>query len=189
MIRLGLAVFAGLSVNLMLQFALGSGKAGKGNTLPLFQIINLFLTVIILWIFYTYIFNLLSREFVWYFLIFPFSALTSMGIERIEKHLFPMKKPVRLFSSLTAYEGLIPASLLLTVNMAVSFLDALILSFFFAFGCMIAIIFMKEIRRRSMLESIPKNLRGLPLAFISMGLLSMVFSAAAWICYRVLENF
>ena len=186
MILAGLAVFSGLSLNLVLQFALGSGPAGKTRKVPLYQIACLFLSVILLWIIYARILKFVSWELMAFFLLFPLSALVCYGFEFLEKFLFPDREPVRLFSSITAYEGLVPASLILTINIAVTLSDALILSLFFAAGSLLAVVFMKEIRRRASLEEVPENLRGMPLAFISMGLLSLVFSAAALICYRVL---
>ena len=189
MILSGLAIFAGLSVNLVLQFGLGSGAAGKTKALPLFQIFCLFLSVVLLWLIYTYILAFVSQEFMVYFLFFPLSVFMSFGLEKLEKFIFPESKQIRLFSYKTGYEGLIPASLVLTVNLALNFSDALILSFFFATGCLLAVIFMKEIRRRSNLEKAPEYFRGLPLAFVSMGLLSMIFGTAAWIFFRVLDGF
>ena len=96
---------------------------------------------------------------------------------------------MELFSAFSAYEGLVLASLFLTANLALTFFDALILSFFFAFGCLMALFILREIGRRSALEEIPIYLRGIPLMLISMGLLSMIFGFAAWICYKVLDNF
>ena len=186
MILSGLAVFAGLSLNLILQFAIGTGAAGKENDLPVFQIINIFLTVMVLWILQTYVFVFLSWELITFFLLFPFSVLLCIAFENLEKKLFAKQKNVRVFSGITAYEGLIPASLILTVNTALNFFDAAVLSFFFALGCLIAVICIREIRRRSVLEEIPSSLRGMPLVLISMGLLSLIFGTAAWICYRVL---
>ena len=183
-----LAVCAGLSLNLILQFALGSRLLLKKNELPVFQVINLFLSVIILWFLYTFIFRFFSWEFMSYFIFFPASVLVCFGIECLEKHFFPKKKRVRHFSYLTGYDGLIPASLILTANIALTFGDALVLSFFFALGCLFALVFLKEIRRKSLLEIIPGNLRGMPLAYISMGLLAMIFGAAAWILYRALGH-
>ena len=188
MILPGLAVFAGLSLNLILQFAIGTGAAGKGNDLPVFQTINIFISVMVLWILHTYLFSFFSWEFAIFFLFFPFSVLVCLAFENLETRLFAKNKRVRLFSGITAYEGLIPASLILTVNTALNFFDAVILSFFFASGCLIAVICIREIRRRCALEEIPAGLRGMPLVLVSMGLLSMIFSTAAWICYRVLYN-
>ena len=188
MILSALAVFAGLSVNLILQFALGVGQTGKGNDLPLFQIIGLFVCVLFLWIINTYVLIFFSWEFMGFFFFFPLSALVVFGFESLGDRFFP-KKRASLLSSLTAYEGLVPASLFITVNLALTFFDALILSFFFALGCLLAVFILKEINRRSALEVIPDYFRGMPLALISMGLLSMIFGSAAWICFRVLDNF
>ena len=132
MILCGLAIFAGLSVNLILQFALGAGQVKELKTLPLFQMVGLFISVLFIWVIYTYIFNFLPWEFMGFFLLFPLSVLLCMGYECLGKRFFPNIEKVKLFSAKTAYEGLIPASLFLTVNMAVSFSDALVLSFFFA---------------------------------------------------------
>jgi electron transport complex protein RnfA len=189
MILLGLAVFAGLSINLMLQFALGASLTGKGKDIPFTQIVILFVSAFFLWIVYRYILVFLPWEIMVFILLFPLSALVCMGLEHLEKRLLSEKKYERLFSCHTAYEGLVPASLILCVHLAVTITDALFLSFFFALGCLIAIVIKKEINRRASLESIPEYFRGIPLAFISMGLLSMVFGATAWICYRFLNGF
>lgn len=188
MILAGLAIFAGLSLNVLLQFALGAGDAGKGRVMPLYQIGCLFVSVVFLWIINSTILNYLPWEFMAYFLMFPLSALVCLGLESLEKRIFPKKAGVRLFSAQTAYNGLVPASLVLTVRIAVNFSDALILSFFFALGVLAAVIFVREIRRRASLEEIPEMFRGTPLAFISLGLLSMISGAVAWICYRVLDK-
>jgi len=192
MILLGLAVFAGLSLNLVMQFALGVQTVGsntpqsaKENYLPVFQIINLFISVLILWIIYSYILNFIPSEFFMFVLFFPLSALVCLGFEKIEDRLFATRKKIRLFSCMTAYDGLVPASLLLTANIARNFSDAFILSFFFAVGSLAAIIIINEIKRRSALEEIPVNFRGMPLVLISVGLLSMVTGAVAWICFKV----
>lgn len=117
--------------------------------------------------------------------MFPFSALILYGLEQLENTAFAKKKKVRLFRAMTAYEGLAPASLILTIKLASNFIDALVLSFFFAFGCLLAAAIMKDIRRRSFMEVIPQSLRGLPMAFISMGLLAMVFGTAAKIIFNL----
>ena len=189
MILCGLAVFAGLSVNLILEFALGADQAGKGKGLPVSQIFCLFVSVLFLWTIYRYVLIFFPWEFVVFLLFFPLSVLVCLGFETLEKRFFPNTERDRSFSALTAYEGLIPASLFLTVNLASTFLDALVLSLFFALGCFMAIFILREITRRSSLEEIPHWLRGPPLTLISMGLLSMIFSSAAWICYKILDNF
>jgi electron transport complex protein RnfA len=186
MTLLGLAVCAGLSLNLILQFALGAGFAGK-KVIPLTQIIILFISSFFLWVVYRYVLGFLPWEIMSFLLLFPLSALSCMGLEYVETWFLDEKKCGRLFSWRTAYEGLVPASIILCVHLSVTAADALFLSFFFAFGCLLAIIIMKEISRRSSLESLPEYFRGIPVALISMGLLSMVFGAIAWICYRFLN--
>jgi Na+-translocating ferredoxin:NAD+ oxidoreductase RnfA subunit len=172
----------------MLQFALGASHA-KGKVIPFTQIVILFVSAFLLWIVYRYILIFLPWEIMAFILLFPFSALVCLFLESLEKRLLGEKKYEKLYSCNTAYEGLVPASLILCVHLSVTIADALFLSFFFALGSLVAIVIMKEINRRASLESIPKNLRGMPLAFISMGLLSMVFGSTAWICYRFLNGF
>jgi len=182
----GLAVFAGLSLNLIIRFGLGAGIAGKKNVLPLLQIANIFVSVVFLWIIFTYVLNFFSWEFTVFFLMFPSSVIVCMGIEFLIQRLVPKKMRSRLFTSLTAYDGLITASLIITWMTALTLLDAVLISFFFAAGCLFAVIFMNETRRKSFLERIPENFRGIPMAFISLGLLSMVMATAAWICGRII---
>ena len=188
MIILGFSIFAGLSLNLILQLALGSHLAGKGEKLPLLQITYLFLSVVFLWLIYNLMVNILPWEFLIYFLFFPVSVLCAIGFEYLEDRLLPNQIKIRLFSSSTAYEGLIPASLILTVKLASGFSEALLLSLFFALGSLLVLIFIKEIQRRAGFEDVPSSFRGKPLVFISLGLLAMVFGAAALILYRVIEG-
>jgi electron transport complex protein RnfA len=58
-------------------------------------------------------------------------------------------------------------------------LDALILAAGFFIGYMFSMAIILEIHKRSSIEPVPSALRGAPLLLISMGLLSLVFSAAA----------
>ena len=189
MIFIGLAIFAGLSLNLMLHFGFTVGQTGRSKEIPLFQISVLFVTVFVLWIIYVYVFKFLPWEFMGYFVLFPVAVLLCLGMEHLEARFYPKLNGAKLYSAMTAYEGLVPASLALCVNLAFTPLDALFLSFFFASGCLLAMYIIREINRRSTLEAVPKNFRGMPLTLISMGLLSMIFASIAWICYRILNLF
>ena len=62
----------------------------------------------------------------------------------------------------------------------------MILSAGYAAGIALAIKIISEIRLRSEMEAVPKSLQGSPLVLIAMGLLSLVFSAAALMLYQVL---
>ncbi|GHU65747.1 hypothetical protein FACS189447_05240 [Spirochaetia bacterium] len=192
MILAGLAVFSGLSLNLMFQFALGvrgASEASRQGKIPFFQSGSLFVSVFILWIICHYILRSFSGGFLEYFLLFPLTSLVCMGIEALWNKVYPQKEKVRVFSALAAYDGLALASLILTIHLAISLLEALILSFSFSLGCLAAMFILGEIQRKSLLEWVPRSLRGSPLVIISMGLLSMIFASGAWICFRILENF
>jgi len=189
-----LAVFSGLSLNLLLSFALGiSGKAAFGDTssrpLPLLQLGLLFVSVLFLWMFFSALLPPFWRGFSVYFLFFPVSALACMGLESLAARALPKTTGGRekVFSAFTAYDGLVPASLVLTFTLAGTFAGAVILSLFFALGNLAATLVLNEIRRKSTLERLPRCLRGSPLVLISMGLLSLVSVSVAGICFRILE--
>ena len=194
-----LAVFSGLSFNLLLQFALGTaGVAADINPrteskrqIPFFQFGVMFLSVLFLWVFFVFMIPPYWRGgFSQFFLFFPFSALLCIGFEQLRLRLtWKFGKPKKLFSPLTAYEGIVPVSLLLTVKLAGSFMAALVLSLFFVIGNIIAILILNEIRRRSTLEWVPQFLRGSPLILISMGLLSLISAAVAGISFTMLDVF
>lgn len=206
----GLAVFSGLSLNLLLQFALGTAGAAADvshgdnavRKIPFAQIVILFLSLTVLWVFFAYVLPVRWRGFSEYFLFFPLSALVCMGSEfvcerilcRIVPKLFPQREPrfsgiEKTFSAVSAYDGLVPAALFIMTFTAERFADAAVLSMFFTVGNLFAMLSLNEIRRRSAMEQVPQYLRGSPLILISMGLLSLISAAAAGICFRILETF
>jgi electron transport complex protein RnfA len=189
-----LAVFSGLSLNLMLHFALGATGAaadhpGNEKILPsVIQMGILFLSVLFLWIAF-HILPSFPGGFLEYFLFFPLSALVCMGLEKGIFRLFPkVAEGDRLFPALSAYDGLASMALVITYTLALGFAEALVLSFCFALGNLSAILILGEIRRRSALEWTPRRLRGSPLMLISMGLLSLVSGLAAGICFTILNK-
>jgi electron transport complex protein RnfA len=207
---IALAVFSGLSLNILLQFAVGTVGAASdnvhkkwaGKNLPFIQLGILFFSVLFFWIFFKYILPVNWRGFSEYFLFFPLSALTCMGLERLAGMIFPRIFPLvfprifppfagikKVFSSFTAYDGLVPASLIITFFVAEDFAGAFVLTLFFAIGNMTAMLILNEIRRKSVLEWVPRYLRGTPLILVSMGLLSLISASAAGICFRMLEVF
>ena len=193
-----LAVFSGLSLNLLLQFALGTAGAASDTPsagenkkqLPLFQFGVMFLSVLFLWVFFMHVLSPFWRGFSEYFLFFPLSALACMGFERLGERIAPKtvgKKKV--FSALTAYDGLVLASLVITIALGGNFVDAAVLSLFFVLGNLVAMIILNEIRRKSALEWVPRYIRGSPLILISMGLLSLISAAVAGILFKMLDIF
>ena len=200
-----LAVFSGLSLNLFLSFALGAaGVAGdalpRGETqrqLPLFQLGFMFVAALFLWMFFSVAIPPYWRGFAEYFLFFPLSALVCLGLEFCGERMLSRvaaktKEPMRMikvFSAFTAYDGLVPASFMITFILAANLADAVVLALFFALGNVAAMLILNEIRRRSTLEWVPRCLRGSPLILISMGLLVLVSTSAAGICFKILEVF
>ena len=159
-----LAVFSALSLNLLLQFALGTaGTAGdnvhKSNTkreLPLIQFCIFFISTIVLWVFFKFLLAGFWRGFSEYFLFFPLSAIVCLGLELFVERVVPrvftkftgLKKS---FSAITAYDGLIPAALIITFIVAETFTDVLVVALSFALGNLAAMLTLNEISRRSTL--------------------------------------
>ncbi|MDR2470803.1 MAG: hypothetical protein LBD09_01670 [Treponema sp.] len=188
-----LVVFSGLSLNLLLHFALGLRGAAKreDRPLPLFQLGIFFLAVVMLWVVFSLILNPLGLDFLEYPALFPLSVLACRGLERLFRRIFPRAAAggSGYFRPGTAYEGLVPAALFITLGMAAAPAEALALSLGFSLGVLISLVLVKEIRLRSALEQVPPVLRGRPLALISMGLLSLIFSSVAAVLLKTLGVF
>jgi electron transport complex protein RnfA len=140
------------------------------------------------------------------FLLLPAALLVSAVLELVFIYFFPGGKftrdsfgkanrghfrPGLIRDGLSRYScnGLAPASLFLTLRLAVSPADALVLSLGFSLGCLTAALILREISKRSSLEAVPIAFRGAPLTLISMGLLSLIFSSVAAIFLRTLGGF
>jgi electron transport complex protein RnfA len=185
-----LAIFSGLSLNLILSFALGAaGMAGETRGkrgIPIVQFGIMFISILFLWIIITVLLPPHWRGFAEYFLFFPLSAMACMGLERIVDRILPEFRS-KLFNSSSGYDGLVPISLLITLSLAADFLQAFVFALFFVLGNLAAMLVLNEIRRKSTLEKVPAFLRGSPLVLISMGLLSLITGTTAVICFRILE--
>jgi electron transport complex protein RnfA len=179
-----LAVFSSLSMNLFLQCGLGMGGAVRKWETPLlfFQTGTVFLSVLLLWVVFAYI---LPLGFFEYLLLFPSSALVYAGLERFLFRII-LKKEIPETRIIGFCDGLTAASLFLTLHLASGFIEAAVLALGFALGVLLALLILNEIHRRSCMEAVPRFLRGSPLALISMGLLSLIFSSAALMFYQAL---
>jgi electron transport complex protein RnfA len=189
-----LGIFSALSLNLILRFGLGLSGSITGPDKPLgnvwYQWAVLFLSVLLLWLLFSYVLSPLSLGFFEYFLLFPLSVLVCTGLELLLRRLFP-RIPVspEQFSSASGYDGLILAALVLTLRLAASFIEAVVISLGFSLGSLAVVLILREICRRSSLEQAPRALRGMPLTLISMGFLSLIFSSLAVILLHVLGVF
>ncbi|GHV80138.1 hypothetical protein AGMMS49944_19290 [Spirochaetia bacterium] len=204
-----LAVFSGLSLNLLLQFGLGIGgimelvdrdtreKQWVSHSSPYWLI--LFISPFALWLFFTYVLPAPAFGFLESFLFFPAAMLVSAVLELVFSQIkggsFNLRKLALGIGAdsggLFRYSGngMALASLFLTLRLAASVAEALVLSLGFSLGCLGAALILREINRRSSLESVPRSIRGAPLTLISMGLLSLIFSSVSTILLRVLEVF
>ncbi|GMO31780.1 MAG: hypothetical protein Ta2F_07460 [Termitinemataceae bacterium] len=197
-----LAVLAGLNLNLLLQFGLGINQVYadlKGNIKSsLLNYINLFLTVFIVWVFWTYIISPLSLGFLQYFLLYPLVSLLFSFIEIVLYRLFlfdirssggnsntaTTKKAEfqrGMFLGSSSYHGLCITALIITLFLSAGAVESLALSFFFAFGALVSTVILSAIRQRTSNECVGAKFRGMPLLLISAGLLSLVFSSIAFV--------
>jgi electron transport complex protein RnfA len=190
-VLLSLAVFSSLSLNLIVQLGLGMGNIGAlrpgTERLPLFQLFLLFLSGPLLWLVFSWFSSLFFFDFGEYFLLFPLSVLVCMGLERIFSFLFPKTRvQPGLFNPMTGYDGLAPAAQILTLRLAASFTEALVLSLGFSFGVLLSLLILRGIRKRSVTEKVPQFLRGVPLTLLSMGLLALIFSSLSFVFFKAL---
>ena len=206
---LALVLFAALSLNLLLHFALGIKELILRERFPpillYYPWIILFVSTILLWVFFARILFFTGGIFD-LFLVFPLSVLCSMALEKLLFRVllavkeYPLLKGLSIkdiplvenpaenkgvFSVGSTFNGMAGAALFLTLHFALSFADAVLLALAFSAGGLLAFLLVKEIQKRSFLETIPYSLRGTPLLLITMGLLSLVFSAASVLFLKI----
>jgi Na+-transporting NADH:ubiquinone oxidoreductase subunit NqrE len=130
-----------------------------------------------------------------FLLRYPFVLFVSLGIE---KGLFAILEQAgvsrelssnpRFFAIGASLNGFSLAAAFLVSRFAFDAGEALFVSLAFAIGSFAAYIILKEIQKRSYWEILPRPLRGAPILFISMGLLSLIVSEAALLILKALEG-
>jgi Na+-translocating ferredoxin:NAD+ oxidoreductase RnfA subunit len=181
-----LAVFSGFSFNLVLRFGLGVKEIFENRKHPvagsLFQWLIMFTTVFASWLIFTFILAPLTLGFFEYFLLFPLTVFLTVSLEKLLFMLFPGDLAQNKgFSAYSAYSGLALTALILTLRLADTTSDALILSFGFSSGVFFSIVLLRMIKIRTKNEKILPLFAGQPLMLTSMALLSLVFSSIAYI--------
>jgi electron transport complex protein RnfA len=189
-----LAVFSGISLNLLIQMGIGIRDFNREPYRPfrfiLFQWLSLFVSTIALWC----LFTLLPVDFLKYFLLFPLTAALGRLWEFIFCRLFPQENHKddhgkRLFSMVSAHNGLVMAALLLIERLAGSFYGVLALTAGFSLGFVAAVYILRAILGRFSGETAHSLLRGTPLLLITMGLLALIFSSLSAIFFRLLRYY
>ncbi|MCL2184233.1 MAG: hypothetical protein FWB86_00030 [Treponema sp.] len=191
-----LFIYSGFTINLLLQCALGIKEAveakipqeGEGSPLDKYSLIKsviVFLTIILLWVIFSkVIYNLIQGIFI-YILLFPVSYLIYNGIEYLIFR-FIFKKDTEEDRYANFNGGVTAVAVFLCLNLSNDFLETVVLSFGFIFGIFIVNLIIREIRKRASLEAVPLFLRGKPLVLITMGMLSLVFTSASLLLFRMI---
>ena len=180
------AVFSGFAFNLVLKFGLGVREIFENREHPLtsclFQWLTMFIAVFVSWLIFTFILSPLTLGFFEYFLLFPLTVFLSFSLENMLLVLLPKNLTGNKgFSAYSSYSGLILTALILTLRLADTTPDALILSFGFSSGVFFSIVLLRMIKIRMKNEKIMPVFSGQPLLLTSMALLSLVFSSIAYI--------
>ena len=183
-----LFIYSGFTINIVLHCGLGiKGIVNSRSILNVPSFIKLgiiFSSIILVWLFFSkLVFSVFSGIFV-YVLLFPVSAILYNSLEYfIFTYIY--KKEEETFISFP--DGIIAVSVFICVNIVNNIFEAIMLSFGFTLGIFIVNLIVGEIRRRAELEAVPVPLRGKPLVLIAMGLLSLVFTAASLLFFRMIS--
>jgi hypothetical protein len=189
--RFALFLFAAFHLNLFLCFGLGIRELVSRKRRSFFQIscpwAVVFLTTVFLWVFFEKILLRICPWFPVYLALYPLSLCLCLGLETGLVMAFPgLGSALSGRFKMGSYAGFASASLLITMRFAVNFGEVLLLALACSGGALLAAVVIAEVRKRSHRESLPAGLRGNPVTLISMGLLSLVFSASAVIILKVL---
>jgi electron transport complex protein RnfA len=187
-----LAVFSGLSLNLLIHLGIGIRDFNREPYRPFrfvfFQCFSLFVSAMGLWCLFTYILTPLSLGFFEYFLLFPLAAtLGSFWKFLLTRPFSREDSEERFFSISSAHNGLVISALLITLRLAGSFSGALTLVLGFSLGFLAAAFILRAIFDRLSGETVPSFLRGTPLLLISLGLLALILSSLSTIILRLLR--
>jgi electron transport complex protein RnfA len=195
-----LGLFAALPLNLLLQFGLGLGIAELRSAGQIQYDVKylstdsirrlslgavLFVCTLILWCFFTFIIASLSLDFLVYFLIFPLSVASVRGLDALGNTFFPFYTKIPIYKAESAIDGLVSGCLFLSLRLATGFVEALVIILGFSLGLVLASLIIRDICRRASVEQVPEALRGTPLSIISLGLLSLMFTALSAVLLRI----
>jgi Na+-translocating ferredoxin:NAD+ oxidoreductase RnfA subunit len=188
-----LTVFSGLSMNLILQFGLDLKGVAFDKSIGKERLLAgsgvLCVTVVLLWLVFSFTRSVFLLGLVEYVVLFPVSFLVYSGLEYLALR-FIMKKNTGedepLLSNTPTGGMLASGALFITLNNAGNVGEALVLALGFSCSTALVYVIIGEIRRRSEMESVPHWLRGGPLALVAMALLSLVFTTGALMIFQVL---
>jgi electron transport complex protein RnfA len=185
-----LFIYSGFTINIVLQCAIGiKGVAESRKAIDLESIIKtviIFFTVNLMWFFFSMVIYPLIPGISVYILLFPVSALVYSYLEYIIFR-YLLKKEAENESIISFPGGFTAAAVFICINISNNITETLLLSFGFTSGIFLVNFIIMEIRRRAALEAIPEFLRGKPLVLIAMGLLSLIFTTASLLIFRMIS--
>jgi len=189
------AVFSGLSANLILQCGFDLKEIaldGEPDRKKMFSGLGcVCISIIALWLVFSLVRSILPMGLMEYMLLFPVSCVAFSFIDYLfnryvlRKTSFSKKTETKQF---LREGGLTAAALFITLNIASGFMEAAVAAIGFTLGVAVTFLIIGEIRRRCSMESVPRFFKGVPLVLITAGLLSLVFSSAAMMFYKILEG-
>ena len=185
-----LLIFSGFTMNIVLQCALGIKGIAESkipvNRLTLIKSGLIFISIIFLWFFFSRVISSVISGIFIYVLLFPVSAIVYDSLEFFVFR-FLLKKDTQDESIINFPGGITAAAVFISINIAGSFLETVILSFGFTSGIFLVNLIIREIRKRAALEAVPVFMRGKPLVLTAMGLLSLIFTTASLLIFRMID--
>lgn len=185
-----LFILSGFTINLMLQCGLGiKGAVECKNPINMEVIIRtllIFFTVIFLWFIFSKVFYTLLPGILIYILLFPVCPIVYDGFEFVVFRCI-LKKDTENDNYISFPGAITAVSVFLCINIANNFLETVVLSFGFTFGIFLVNVIVREIQKRAAFEAVPYFLRGKPLVLITMGMLSLVFTTASFLFFRMIS--
>jgi len=184
-----LLIYSAFTVNLLLQCGLGIKGAVETkidiNISTFAKTCIIFLTVIVLWFFFSKIISALLQGLFIYILAFPVGFILYDALEYLVFR-YLLKKSVDSEDFINFPSGITSVSLFLCLMFANNFFQALVISFGLTSGIFLAGLIIREIRKRAALEAVPAFLRGTPLVLVTMGMLSLVFATASLLLFGMI---
>ena len=189
-------IYSAFSINLLLQCGLGikgTVEADLNNgewsdpldKKTLIKSGIIFFTVILMWIVFSKIVFPLISGIALYILLFPVSFIVYDAMEYLVFR-YVIKIENINERSINFYGGITAAAVFLCMNIADNIQETLVLSLGFTLGIFFIKLIIREVRRRASLEAVPVFLRGKPLVLITMGLLSLIFTSASILLFRMI---
>jgi len=197
-----LFIYSAFTINLLLQCGLGLKGAAESSPnsgewsraalaaepldfATLIKSVIIFFSVIILWFFFSRVFYSILPGIYLYILLFPVSSIFYDAMEYIVFR-YVVKKENQKEKMINFFGGITAVAVFLCLNIAKSFLETAVLSLGFTSGILFIKLIIREIRKRAALEAVPLFLRGKPLVLITMGMLSLIFTTASLLLFRMI---